>query len=161
MRAGYFPEDYWSPEIARNREGLINHGAHVDDFFLSPIIRFHFVAGQPTLHYPGDYTLDVGKLLDMGVEVPNAFKRTWESAKDYVELAKDAYFDDTGMGRKIIMSIIDQQIEIHGIEPQECPVGQIYVGDSFFVHSENDHSEAVGEYRGILLRWGYLYPIND
>lgn len=124
-------------------------GPHIDDYFTVPALCYFGVIGQPMFHYPGNYTLDLGRLREEGHLIGEEIFRLWQERDSYKGFAYEA--------RDQLSSIYATQIDSQGIKPVEAPCGLIMATDDHFLHSEGDHSQAVGEYRGLVRRIAPLF----
>jgi hypothetical protein len=148
LRAGIIGPLHWT--LAGTEETIPDTrilGPHIDDYFLQASIAYFGTIGQPMLHYPGSYTLDLDRLREEGYEIGEEIFNLWQEKESYRAFAFAA--------RKCEGQLYDlyaQQVESQGIKPVESPSGLIVVTDDHFLHSEGDHSLAVGSFRGIVRR---------
>jgi hypothetical protein len=126
---------------------------HIDDGFIEPSIGYFGIVGQSMLHFPGSYTVNMGRLRDEGFEVSDELLRFWKERENY----RKFMFDATGISQSYgfdrqIQDLYEQQIEAQSVAPVESPTDAVFMVDNQFLHSENDHKLAVGEFRGWISR---------
>lgn len=152
IRAGVIGRNHWSTSKATGGEPTTDvMRPHIDDSFLCAALTYFAVVGQPLLHYPGTYTLDLGRLRDQGIRTSERLLELWRSRDNYRVFAQTLSRDDDL--RHELLDLFAVQVGLKAVTPVEAPVDCIFVVDNHFLHSENDQTLAAGSFRGIIRQF--------